>query len=141
MTTSRQDTPGTSTPCQRDIVPGDMCSDTAPMPLAYTCTEPSIAQYPDQCMQSRGSWKNAPTHNYMSYTDDQSCRTEFTSHQTQRLRCYADAIMKGDLGTPWPSAAAAGSRPQAFFSATALYLAVLAFAALATLPMALLYTS
>ena len=61
---------------------GDLCSDTPPTPLSYTCSYPGGT---DPC--SGLPWGATAPYNYMSYAPS-SCQTEFTAQQAGRLHCW-----------------------------------------------------
>jgi hypothetical protein len=78
-----------------DDFTGDLISDTPPMPqwqpmenlnTCYSNPDPKI--YPSTCI---GSWKNTPNTNIMSYG---TCRFQITPQQINRMKCFADRIIK-----------------------------------------------
>ena len=69
-------------------VRGDMCADTRPTPLNYSCNEPSES---DPC--SGEPWAPTPIANYMGYSSD-PCQNEFTPQQAARMNCWLrDAVV------------------------------------------------
>ncbi|MFQ6007722.1 MAG: M43 family zinc metalloprotease [Candidatus Zixiibacteriota bacterium] len=69
---------------------GDLCSDTPPTPVSYSCADPGGV---DPC--SGVPWGETSPENYMSYGGD-PCWSEFTSQQWGRMHCWID-----DTLTSW----------------------------------------
>ena len=72
---------------------GDYCSDTAPTPINYSCSDPSGT---DDCADPTVPWAPTNFHNYMSYT---SCSTEWTPQQTGRGHCWSIHVLGGWLAS------------------------------------------
>jgi hypothetical protein len=73
---------------------GDFCSDTPPTPVNYTCADPGVT---DSC--SSIPWGTTSPENFMSYAPD-TCYSEFTEHQTSRLKCWINDQLTSWIGAP-----------------------------------------
>lgn len=71
-------------------ITGDLCSDTRPTPINYSCGDPGGT---DPCCGV--AWGETPYHNYMGYStlNGSPCWTEFTPHQWGRIRCWSNEIL------------------------------------------------
>ncbi|MCP4632912.1 MAG: T9SS type A sorting domain-containing protein [candidate division Zixibacteria bacterium] len=65
-------------------ITGDLCSDTAPTPRNYDCSDPWGI---DSCSGER--WGHTDPQNYMSYSGS-FCWTELTSQQAGRMHCWIE---------------------------------------------------
>jgi hypothetical protein len=76
--------------CQEALgsnVAGDFCSDTHPIPISWTCANPSIKLHPNRCNSTQSAWVDTPYRNLMSY-GPHNCRDQLTDCQIRRIRCY-----------------------------------------------------
>jgi hypothetical protein len=81
--------PAGRTPAQGDVT-GDLCSDTAPTPRNYSCSDPGTI---DPC--SGLPWGTTPLTNFMS--TGITCQTEFTPQQAGRMHCWTNGVLTGWL--------------------------------------------
>ncbi|MFQ5590587.1 MAG: M43 family zinc metalloprotease [Phycisphaerae bacterium] len=68
---------------------GDLCSDTAPTPTNFACSDPAGT---DPCTSPPVSWAPTNFRNYMSYS---SCYTEWTPQQVGRGNCWSAMELSG----------------------------------------------
>jgi len=68
---------------------GDLCADTRPTPVNYSCIDPSAS---DPC--SGTAWAPTDVQNFMGYSGS-ACWTEFSSQQHGRIHCWLDDVLSG----------------------------------------------
>jgi PKD repeat protein len=85
---------------QNADITGDLCSDTPPTPVNYSCSDPGGI---DPC--SGEPWGETAPQNFMSYSAwNGPCWTEFTSQQWGRIHCWTDQVLTSWMETPLPVA-------------------------------------